>query len=231
VDVFAELEARLDLARDGEPREEVEMMLRVLDGLPPGVGDALREGRRAEPSFGPTPIQFVDVWPRTEDGKAHLFSDALDREAPLGLYRYQPDPATAEYPLALISPSSEKTISSSLAELITQPAALVMHPDDARPRRIDEDDHVRVFNDLGEVRCVVSIAPTVRPGTVSLPKGLWSRHTANGSTANALAPDTLTDLGAGACFNDARVQVERIEQDATGAWIARVAPADPNRIH
>ena len=26
--------------------------------------------------------------------------------------------------------------------------------------------------------------------------------------ANALAPDTLTDLGGAACFNDARVQVE-----------------------
>jgi hypothetical protein len=41
-----------------------------------------------------------------------------------------------------------------------------------------------------------------------LPKGLWRKHTANGYTANALAPDTLTDLGGGACFNDARVQVE-----------------------
>jgi hypothetical protein len=42
---------------------------------------------------------------------------------------------------------------------------------------------------------------------VSLPKGLWLRHTANGLTPNALVPDTLTDLGGGACFNDARVQV------------------------
>ncbi len=30
-------------------------------------------------------------------------------------------------------------------------------------------------------------------------------------TANALVPDSLTDLGAGACFNDARVQVARLE--------------------
>ncbi len=47
----------------------------------------------------------------------------------------------------------------------------------------------------------------VRPGTVSLSKGLWRKSTFNGSTSNALAPDSLTDLGAGACFNDARVQV------------------------
>jgi hypothetical protein len=46
---------------------------------------------------------------------------------------------------------------------------------------------------------------------VELPKGLWSHHTRNGATANALAPDTLTDRAGGACFNDARVQVERVE--------------------
>ena len=29
----------------------------------------------------------------------------------------------------------------------------------------------------------------------------------NGLTATALVPDTLTDIGGGACFNDARVEV------------------------
>jgi hypothetical protein len=43
---------------------------------------------------------------------------------------------------------------------------------------------------------------------VSLPKGLWARSTFNGSTANALVPDSFTDIADGACFNDARVQVE-----------------------
>ena len=55
-----------------------------------------------------------------------------------------------------------------------------------------------------------SVGSWIRPGTVSLPKGLWRRHTANGYTTNALVPDTLTDLGGGACFNDARVQVEGV---------------------
>ena len=47
----------------------------------------------------------------------------------------------------------------------------------------------------------------LRPGTVAIPKGLWRKSTFNGSTSNALVPDSLTDLGGGACFNDARVQV------------------------
>jgi len=70
-----------------------------------------------------------------------------------------------------------------------------------------DNDLVRIFNERGEVHCAVQVLPTIRAGTVSLPKGLWRRSTRNGATATALAPDTLSDLGAGACFNDARVEV------------------------
>ena len=125
-----------------------------------------------------------------------------------GLYAYTPDPATSRHPLSLISPASEHTISSTLAELRPGIARLKIHPDDAHPRLIEEGDAVRVFNDLGDVQCEASISGEVRPGTVALPKGLWARSTFNGATANALVPDTLTDIAGGACFNDARVQVE-----------------------
>ena len=70
---------------------------------------------------------------------------------------------------------------------------------------------MRVWNALGEVRCRAAVNPDLRPGVAMLPKGLWSRHTDNGATANALCPDTLTDLGGGACFNDARVEVQRLD--------------------
>jgi anaerobic selenocysteine-containing dehydrogenase len=52
------------------------------------------------------------------------------------------------------------------------------------------------------------VTPDLRPGVAMLPKGLWLRHTDGSGTANLFAPDTFTDLGGGACFNDARVQVE-----------------------
>ena len=84
-------------------------------------------------------------------------------------------------------------------------------------RALKDGDAVRVFNDLGEVRCNLQVGGWIRTGTVMLPKGLWRKHTANGYTANALAPDTLTDLGGGACFNDARVQVEARNELATEA--------------
>ena len=85
-----------------------------------------------------------------------------------------------------------------------------MHPDDAGPRGIDTGDDIRVFNALGEMHIKARLTNLVRPGLVAMPKGVWRRHTANGFTTNALTPDTLSDLGGGACFNDARVQVARI---------------------
>ena len=68
---------------------------------------------------------------------------------------------------------------------------------------------MRVWNDLGEVKVRAEITSDVRPGVLELEKGLWTWNTENGLTSNALVPDTLTDVGGGACFNDARVQVER----------------------
>src|SRR5205807_7051491 len=135
------------------------------------------------PAFGITPIQFVDVFPNTADRKVDLFPLELEASAPSGLYRFQPDPATERYPLALISPASDRTISSTLGELPRTDVKLVMHPDDARGRGLDDNDLVRVFNDFGEVHCTVNVNPSIRPGTVSLPKGLWRRSTRNGSTA------------------------------------------------
>jgi anaerobic selenocysteine-containing dehydrogenase len=206
-DVFGELCARLGLLSDDEPRGELDLMLHVLDQLPQSISKELRAGTLPTPPFGTAPIQFVDVFPNTPDRKVDLFPAALDPTTPLGLYRFQPDPETERYPLALISPASERTISSTLGELPRPDVKLLMHPDDAAARGLAENDLVRIFNDLGEVQCTLTVAPAIRPGTVSLPKGLWRRSTRNNATGTALVPDTLTDLGGGACFNDARVQV------------------------
>ena len=209
-DVFGELLERLDVGSDQDPKGELEEMLDVLAKLPVSIGAELRDRGTATPPHDGRPIQFLDVWPLTPDHKADLFPEHLDAQAPAGLYGYQADPSTAEFPLALISPASERTVSSTLAELPRPDVRLLMNPADAASRGLKEGDAIRIFNALGEVRSTVTIGSWIRSGTVSMPKGLWRRHTANGYTTNALVADSLTDLGGGACFNDARVQVERI---------------------
>ena len=210
VEVFAELANRLGLAASGEHTTDVETLLAVTGTMPDEVGrDLMGAGIVTDPAGG-APIQFVDVSPRTPDGKVQLFPEALDHQTPSGLYRYQEHPATSEYPLNLISPATEKTINSSLGELRRGPASLHMHPDDAEPRGLSTGDTVRMFNPLGEVHSPLRLNPDMRRGTVGLPKGLWRMRTLNGSTANALVSDDLTDIGGGAVFNDVRVEVARV---------------------
>ena len=208
-EVFGDLIERLDLQEDSDPRGELEEMLDVLSRMPGEYVGELQEQGSATPPFNGRPVQFVDIFPHTADGRVSLFSEALDGSTPAGLYGYQPDPATAEYPLALISPASDRTISSTLSELPRPDVRLLMHPDDAADRQLRDGDAVRIFNALGEVRCRLQVGAWIRSGTVALPKGLWRKHTANGYTANVLVPDALSDLGGGATFNDARVQVAK----------------------
>jgi anaerobic selenocysteine-containing dehydrogenase len=217
VEVFAALGARLGIAAAAAYETEAEALLRVAGGLPGEAGSILLADGVPVPPSGAAPVQFADVFPLTPDRRIHLWPEGLVAQPGAEPYGWQPDPATAEYPLCLITPASEKTVSSTLGELRVQPASLYMHRDDAAARGIDDGDTVRVFNALGEVHCPVTLGDAIAPGTVSLPKGLWNRSTFNERVANALAPDTLTDFGAGACFNDARVEVQRLLPAALGS--------------
>ena len=209
VEVFGDLARRLGLDVSGAMDTDPEAVIHLANALPETVRDSLLGTGVAVPEIPTLPVQFLDVFPRTADGKINLFPDTLDDEAPAGLYNFRGDTADETYPLVLLSPATEKTINSSLAELNDRLATLQMHPDDAVARGLDTGDAVRLFNDLGEVLCAVTSSADVKRGTVVLPKGLWQKHTMNGSTSNALVSDQSTDIGGGACFNDARVEVAR----------------------
>ncbi len=205
-EVFADLLHRLGLARPGEPETAEELLAALVD-------DETRERLDRDGiafAFEDGPVQMVDVRPRTADGKVRLVPEALDQEAPGGLYSFREDPATERHPLALISPASSRTVSSSFGQLYRDTVALLIHPEDAATRRVSTGDEVRVTNDLGEVRCPARVSRDVRPGVLHLPKGLWSHHTLNGATSNALCPSALTDIAGGATFNDARVEVAKV---------------------
>ncbi len=205
-EVFGELLRRLELDRPEDPDGAGGITAAVLHRA-----DRLRSeldgGVMTFPDCGQTPVQFVDTFPFTPDRRIHLVPEALDREAPHGLYGFREDPATDRYPLALISPSLARTISSTFGGLYQDIIPLEIHPDDAARRGIAHGDTVRIWNDLGEVRTRARLSTDMRPGVVFLPKGIWNHNTLSGNTSNALSPDTYTDLGQGACFNDARVEV------------------------
>jgi anaerobic selenocysteine-containing dehydrogenase len=212
-EVFGELVKRMNLAKPDDVFDDREMARMILnssrdrEALMSAVGE--RDGSTV-PDCGPNPVQFATVFPKTPSGKIELVPDALDDEAPIGLYRFQPE-ADSEG-LTLISPASAKTISSTLAQIWKEPAEVRLHPDDAEARGLADGDSVRVYNAIGETHVLLKLDDDVRPGVAVIHKGYWARHTLNGSTANALAPDSLTDLGGGACFNDTRVEIAKLNR-------------------
>ena len=165
-----------------------------------------RAGKPQRYNFpGERPIQFTTVKPRTGDGKIHLTPASLGK-AP---FRYQAV-QDSRFPLALLSPSNNKMITSTFGEFNYPELWLTLHPEDATARSIADGDTVRVFNTLGEVHCRAKISTNLRPGVVYMPKGAWQKSSRNGFTSTALCPAHVNEVGGGACFNDARVEVEKL---------------------
>lgn len=48
---------------------------------------------------------------------------------------------------------------------------MFMNPEDARARGIENDEEVRVFNDMASLHVPVKVSPTVRPGQVIIYNG------------------------------------------------------------
>jgi anaerobic selenocysteine-containing dehydrogenase len=157
---------------------------------------------------GAEPVMCATVWPRTPSGKIELLSETLGNRYGAALPGYRPVAST--YSLTLITPSSDKRITSTFGGLPASDDSpvLEMHPEDAAARALTDGQRVRVWNDAGEVFLPLRVTSAVRPGVICSEKGAWLRTSCNGQTVSALAPAHKADIAEGACFNDARVEVQ-----------------------
>jgi anaerobic selenocysteine-containing dehydrogenase len=156
---------------------------------------------------GAEPVLFRNVWPATRSGKVELQSALLAERYGAALPGFRP--LASSFPLTLITPASDKRITSTFGGLAVNDATpvLEMHPTDAAGRKLADGTLVRMWNELGEVYLPLCVTTAVRPGVVCSEKGAWLRTSRNGQTVSALAPTHKADLAGGACFNDARVEV------------------------
>jgi molybdopterin guanine dinucleotide-containing S/N-oxide reductase-like protein len=159
----------------------------------------------------------------TPSGKCEFFSDTLAKQGvdPLPTYippreSVQTAPELAKkYPLAIISPPAHNFLNSSFANLPSFVKAekeprLDIHPIDAAARGIKDGDRVRVFNDRGEFKLKARVTDKARPGVVVALSVWWKKLSGDGSNANDVTSQGLTDLGAGATFYDVLVEVQKM---------------------
>jgi len=217
-EIFRRLAARFGFTDDCFKASDRELMNDAVDGAHPrlhGIKPSdipLTQALRMEGTDGKPLALFENAVPGTPSGKIELASDTLAARwgAAARLPAYRPN--ASKYPLALISPASDKRISSTLLGFGGEPGeapALMMHPDDAKARGLGRAKSVRVFNALGETILPLKITDAIMPGVVASEKGAWLATSPTGQTISALvSADDCADLAKGACFNDTRVEVE-----------------------
>ncbi len=169
------------------------------DGRPFGAGEfATTSGR----------VEFVSE--RLEAmGQPRLPDFVAPQEGPGG-------PLHDRFPLQLMTSKRHlRFLNSGYSHMDTHGGAedgpfIEIDDHDAVARSLSEGDRVRVFNDRGSLELPVRISSKVRPGVVVVPWGWWEQHHRDGSVANSLTSDTLTDWGGGVAFYDTLVEVSRL---------------------
>lgn len=156
----------------------------------------------------------------TPSGKCELYAESLAEMGfdPLPTYvppregpTSNPEKARA-YPLAFISPPAHHFLNSTfssqptLARRESEPF-LTIHPADAAARGIRDGEMVRTFNDRGEFLAKARVSDDARQGVVVGLSIWWAKMCPGGRNANAVTSQELTDMGGGATFYDALVDV------------------------
>jgi anaerobic selenocysteine-containing dehydrogenase len=159
----------------------------------------------------------------TPSGKIEFYSEALAAAGLDPLPAFVPPvesrwgEAAKRYPLEFLSRKADNYMNSTFANLdghrkmeAQTSQRLEMHPSDAQSRGIAAGDHVRVFNDRGSLPLTAMLNPSLPAGVVAARLD-WAKLHPGGSNVNALTSERLTDIGAGATFYSALVEVAKIE--------------------
>jgi anaerobic selenocysteine-containing dehydrogenase len=168
-------------------------------------------------------VPFAEGGFPTPSGKCELVSAKLGAEGHDPVAGYVPPregPTSApeiakRYPLAFISPPAHHFLNSTFS---AQPvflrregeASVTIHPEDAAPRGIVDGATARVFNDRGSFLARARVSDGARRGVVVGLSIWWPKLCPGGRNANAVTSQELTDMGGGATFFDALVEVEGV---------------------
>ena len=218
-EAFRLLAARMGLDDPAFADTDEDLLGQLLAEEPAGVSvERLRERgwQKIDLGQGPTPHaegNFV-----TPSGKLGLRADWLADAGVDTLPFYDP-PAEAgggeagQFPLALVTPKTHLFLNSSFANQERQHSAqpepyVVVHPDDAAARAVEDGAIVRVFNERGSFSCRAEVSDDARPGVLVAPMGWWSADYREGRSGQATTSQRLTELGAAPTFNDNLVELE-----------------------
>ena len=151
----------------------------------------------------------------TPSGRLEFFSQSLaDRDvAPMPDWHTDPaeEAAAARWPLRLLTAPGyfqPHTTYSGVSSLRHQEGApvCVLHPEEAKSRKLHDGQPVRVFNDRGAIGLVLRVSDEVQLGVAFVPGQRRDDETLSG-TVNMLCSDRYTDMGEGATYQSTWLEV------------------------
>ena len=157
----------------------------------------------------------------TPSGKLEFYSEALAAAGLDPLPGFVPPVESRwgvlakKYPLELLARKNDNYMNSTFANLpghrkmeARTNQKLEIHPQDAEARGVSEGDVVRVSNDRGAIELTAMLNAQLPAGVVAARLD-WAKLHPGGANVNALTSERLTDIGGGATFYSALVEVER----------------------
>lgn len=150
----------------------------------------------------------------TPSGKIELYSERMEKEGLQPLPTYEPIREEETFPLLFVSAPNHNFLNSTFSNnevhvRLEKTPRLHLHPEEARKRGIENGEKVRVYNRRGECELTASVGENVLPG-VAVSQGLWAESPGTKQLVNVLTPSRLADMGGGATFFSARVEVEKL---------------------
>src|SRR4051794_14783267 len=183
---------------------DAQLVEQLLDGF---EENGLRERGWTKVDLGQGPVPHAEGGFGTASGRAILHA------------RYEPPAEVADaalakrFPLAMITPKTHLFLNSTFPNQRRQHAAqpapeVVVSPEDAGARGIEDGAVVRVFNDRGSFSCAARVSDDARPGVLVAPMGWWNADYPERRSGQATTSQLLTEEGSAPTFNDNRVELE-----------------------
>ena len=215
--IFNDLATRFNFTEDCFSETEDERIRNLL-----ASGSPYLEGITLDDLQGGRPIRLnvqEDVFSKgfgTPSAKIEFYSRSMADQGLDPLPNGEPstdEEGEGRFYLQLITPPRRQFLNSTFSEieyLRTQAGEpeIMIHPEDAAPRSVEDKMRVRVFNDRGECYLSARLTEDTAPGVTVIEGLYWPRFMPNNRGVNQLTSQRLTDMGQSCAFHCNLVEVE-----------------------
>ncbi len=189
----------------------------VLQGSGLGITfDQLKERGTIDPFRDPH-IQFASLSFATPSGRIEIASEraAADGHPRVPQPSHDPRPPAGRW--RLLSPASRWQMNDSYGNDPTireklGPAAVTLHPEDARAIGVAAGDRVRLSNETGAMTLRTEISDEVPRGAALSHKGRWPGLEVEGGNVNRLNPGEKSDMGESSTVHGTLVEIRRLAE-------------------